>query len=1116
MEEEEICRVCRSESTPEQPLFHPCKCAGSIRYVHQECLIEWLSHSRKKYCELCGHPFTFTPVYRQDMPEVLPVRLFLKQLQKKTIFVVVKTLRAILVSCIWLVLLPYFTIWVWRLYFFLGSHFSKHFMKLQRMGHQFGLTKNTSVELNLNSYDNETTAVVSWLHNYKNRLTIQTFLSDCFEGQIITCIVVVIFVAIFLLREWIVQNIPMDPPPVEEDMIQDVILVDQPERQEREGILEEVIQEDEEVFRDSNQRMEELFNVPWDMQQRVDEREDNPPSSPIALNDIIWFGEEASSSSSILNEEPPKPPRAVSMPPSLSASGSFHDFEDQNSNTIVSQLTREQAEFRRSTSMELFVDSRFTDSSNLQNQTTEQNQGASLTSIHRGYPPNAPRIRHAEAPPSTQPILEEVIEEEEQNIIAPVEPAPVQAGNNIVDEDEDEEDENIEEFEGILEAIGMQGSLWSLAQNCSLMAILIALCLAVTVWMPYLIGMIFIMTDTLDFIRFPLKAVRWITDPLVDFLFMICTEYVKPWLINTIYQQHLQSIFNSISSIPIYNQILDSFTHIYSYIINQLLFFSNSFSNTAVVTDNIIPSITSNHSSFIITSVAKFINETEPIFESAFRRYQALAVGQSAFDRFACVFIGYMIAAVTSCWYFTRSLQRNLAVAAFGRTAQEVVRQQSMIFKVGMFITIELVMFPIICGFLLDFSTLPLLRAATLMSRITYLRMHPIPSIFLHWFLGTGFMFLFAVLVTLCREAVRPGVMWFIRDPNDPQFHPIREIIERPILFQFKKIGASALIYLTVILVGVGSVIHLIHLASGHILPLRWNLSSPLSIVPVDLIVVQVCIPALVKYFQPKQTVKQLFFGCVAFACRQLRLTSFMFGGRRMEEEGTLAYHNWLAWIKRRKPSHYPAEGSCENVIGADVSYIWDGQLLRVPRHDSVPIVERRRMLVPVDNRTFEPLDETERRLGHPAATAAGDDEVNTVIVYSPPHFKLRLLIFVGFMWLSITAFCCAVSICPVMLGRYAFKEGFHIENEVHDVYSFMLGGFILLLSGALLTQTYKSIKDIASQSTAFDALVSLWCHTKQWYLWVIFEEKKFRFNLGILIQCYSFLDGYFSLFHSV
>lgn len=34
--EPDHCRICRSEGTPEEPLFHPCKCSGSIKFVHQE------------------------------------------------------------------------------------------------------------------------------------------------------------------------------------------------------------------------------------------------------------------------------------------------------------------------------------------------------------------------------------------------------------------------------------------------------------------------------------------------------------------------------------------------------------------------------------------------------------------------------------------------------------------------------------------------------------------------------------------------------------------------------------------------------------------------------------------------------------------------------------------------------------------------------------------------------------------------------------------------------------------------------------------------------------------------------------------------------------------------
>jgi len=38
----DMCRVCRSEGSAEKPLFHPCVCAGSIKYIHQD----WYAVSR--------------------------------------------------------------------------------------------------------------------------------------------------------------------------------------------------------------------------------------------------------------------------------------------------------------------------------------------------------------------------------------------------------------------------------------------------------------------------------------------------------------------------------------------------------------------------------------------------------------------------------------------------------------------------------------------------------------------------------------------------------------------------------------------------------------------------------------------------------------------------------------------------------------------------------------------------------------------------------------------------------------------------------------------------------------------------------------------------------------
>lgn len=70
---QDICRVCRSEGSSDKPLYHPCICTGSIKYIHQDCLVQWLKYSEKEYCELCNYRFSFIPIYSPDMPKRLPI-----------------------------------------------------------------------------------------------------------------------------------------------------------------------------------------------------------------------------------------------------------------------------------------------------------------------------------------------------------------------------------------------------------------------------------------------------------------------------------------------------------------------------------------------------------------------------------------------------------------------------------------------------------------------------------------------------------------------------------------------------------------------------------------------------------------------------------------------------------------------------------------------------------------------------------------------------------------------------------------------------------------------------------------------------------------------------------
>jgi len=59
-EEIRICRICFDQETIDKPLITPCKCKGSSKYIHEECLSTWilsqLSEEKKK-CEICKYTY---------------------------------------------------------------------------------------------------------------------------------------------------------------------------------------------------------------------------------------------------------------------------------------------------------------------------------------------------------------------------------------------------------------------------------------------------------------------------------------------------------------------------------------------------------------------------------------------------------------------------------------------------------------------------------------------------------------------------------------------------------------------------------------------------------------------------------------------------------------------------------------------------------------------------------------------------------------------------------------------------------------------------------------------------------------------------------------------------
>ncbi|AWP04612.1 putative E3 ubiquitin-protein ligase MARCH6-like [Scophthalmus maximus] len=169
-DEGDICRVCRSEGTQDKPLYHPCVCTGSIKFIHQECLLQWLKHSRKEYCELCKHRFAFTPIYSPDMPSRLPVQDIFSGLVTSVGTAIRYWFHYTLVAFAWLGVVPLTACRIYKCLF--------------------------------------TGSVSSLLTLPLDMLSTQNLLADCLQGCFVVTCTLCAFISLVWLREQIVHGGP--------------------------------------------------------------------------------------------------------------------------------------------------------------------------------------------------------------------------------------------------------------------------------------------------------------------------------------------------------------------------------------------------------------------------------------------------------------------------------------------------------------------------------------------------------------------------------------------------------------------------------------------------------------------------------------------------------------------------------------------------------------------------------------------------------------------------------------------------------------------------------------------------------------------------------------------
>ncbi|KAL8708487.1 MAG: hypothetical protein Q9220_006645 [cf. Caloplaca sp. 1 TL-2023] len=448
-------------------------------------------------------------------------------------------------------------------------------------------------------------------------------------------------------------------------------------------------------------------------------------------------------------------------------------------------------------------------------------------------------------------------------------------------------------------------------------------------------------------------------------------------------------------------------------------------------------------------------------------------------DRALAILFGYIFFALLGVLYLRLGsfFQGKKNGGRVEGVVADVLYQAGGVLKVILIISIEMIVFPLYCGFLLDAALLPLFRNVTIMSRLDFMIRSPYTSLFVHWFVGTCYMFHFALFVSMCRKIMRAGVLYFIRDPDDPTFHPVRDVLERNVFTQLFKIAFSALVYGGLVIVCLGGVVWGISAGIDGVFPIHWSSNEPVLEFPVDLLFYNFLMPLAVKVSKPSDGLTKMYGWWFRKCARGLRLSHFLFGDKRLDEEGRHVRRTWSDVFAGKKgdvnnPVRKDKDGRQPAVDeGLDAYFLRDGTYIRTPASDQVRI--------PKGARTFLEVDEDGNRVDGKEDDDQGlhgrrNDHFSTV--YIPPRFRLRISAFIGLLWLFAATTGVCITVIPLVLGRYLFTTIFPAHPRMNDVYAFSIGinligatTFLALNARFILKYLHRTLVVPAQESTVMN-----------------------------------------------
>lgn len=213
------------------------------------------------------------------------------------------------------------------------------------------------------------------------------------------------------------------------------------------------------------------------------------------------------------------------------------------------------------------------------------------------------------------------------------------------------------------------------------------------------------------------------------------------------------------------------------------------------------------------------------------------------------------------------------------RSAKKALGFCYVVVKVALLSVMEIGVIPLICGWWLDLCSLSMFDA-TLKDRESSLQAAPWTLMFIHWLVGMVYVYYFASFVLLLREVLRPGVLWFLKNLNDPDFSPVQEMIHLSVMCHIRRLVLSAMIFGSAVLFMLWMPIRVIKYVLPGFLPYTVSVHSeaPVNELSLELLLLQVILPALLEQSHTRTWLKMAVRAWCVCASGLLGLRSYLLG----------------------------------------------------------------------------------------------------------------------------------------------------------------------------------------------------------------------------------------------